>query len=433
MRAAPRVVPLLAFALLGAGCLGASTQQPLDGAALATSGTIWERGLATSFETPAVAALRSDAERRADVSPPGAPEFAAFDAAMEAWMQKFGIVAGQVSLMHGGKLRYESGYGFADEAMSRPVDPLTMFRIASVSKPIAGAVVAMQVEEGLYNWSDPVFCLPPAPATGCRLDIPIHPARPLKDERLRDVTVEMLRDHVAGWAYSASDHLAGEANVEVARTLGVPSPPPAWRLAQFALGEELADDPGTRRQYCNICYVMLGLVAESATGVDLRALEEAYVFRPLEVSGDIQGGFTRLAERDPREPFYACEYGEDGPSVYEPGETGCHADVAFAIEHMVAAGGLISTTSAAAAIYEVYESVFSLDAGPVHLNGHDGSLPGTATFVGTVASPAGEVQYAVFFNGHGPDGIDATSVYDLEWAMIAAASAWGATEELTSA
>lgn len=372
------VLILLAPAL--AGCLGATELSAGEGKDRV--GTVWERGLATTLDTPLVAQTRSAEERRADVSPPGSPEFAAFDAAVEAWMQKYGIVAGQISLMHDGKLRYESGYGFVDEGESRATDALTMFRIASVSKPIAGAVVAMQVEEGLYNWSDPVFCLPPEPAPGCRLDIPIHPARPLKDDRLRDVTVEMLHEHVAGWGYSASARLWGEGNVEVAKALGVPSPPPAWRIAQFALGEELANDPGMDYQYCPICYLVLGLVAESATGVDLRALQEAYVFRPLEVSGDIEGGFTRPEERNAREPFYACDYGDDAPSVYEPGKTGCAADVGFAIEHMAGADGLISTTSAAAAIYEVYESVFSLDVGPVHQNGHNGGLPGTATFVG---------------------------------------------------
>lgn len=425
-----RLTLLTALAVLSAGCLAAVDPDTLDTAAATDGDTVWERGLASTAETPSVALLRSSDERRADVSPPGAPEFAAFDAAIEAWMARYGIVAGQVSLMHDGALRYESGYGFAEESRSKPVDALTMFRVASVSKPIAGAVVALQIEQGLYNASDPVFCLPPEPAPGCRLDIPAHPAKPFADERLRDVTVDMLLHHTAGWGRPADTHLWGEGNVEIAEKLGVPSPPPAWRIAQYMLGEKLAYDPGSNDQYCNMCYLMLGLIAESASGADIRALEEAYVFQPLQVSGDIEAGFGRVEQRNAREPFYACEW-EDAPSVYEPGKTGCGADVAFPLEELVSVGGLISTTSAAVAIYEAYESVFSLDAGPVHLNGHGGSLPGTATFVGTVVAPGvGEVQYAAFFNGHGwPDAV-VTSVYDLELAIIAAASAWGATEAL---
>jgi hypothetical protein len=177
-----------------------------------------------------------------------------------------------------------------------------------------------------------------------------------------------------------------------------------------------------------MCYHMLGLVAESAEGADIRALEEAYVFRPLEVSGHIEGGFGRVEERNPREPFYMCEW-PDSPSVYEPGETGCAADVTFAVENLIAVGGLISTASAAAAIYEVHESVFSTDVGPVHTNGHSGSLPGTATFVGTVVAPGvGEVQYAAFFNGHDSLGIDPIGIYLLRYAILGAASAWAATE-----
>lgn len=428
MLAPSRVAPLLALALLGAGCLSAVTDQPLDTAGLATSGSVWERGLATSMETPAIATLRSDADRRADVSPPGAPEFAAFDAAMQAWMQGLGIPTGQISLMNGGKLRYERAYGFVDEAGSKPADALTMFRVASVSKPIAGAVVAMQIEEGLYNWSDPVFCLPPEPAAGCRLTIPIHPKQPVQDERLREITVEMLMDHTGGWGRPGDKWLWGEGPVEIAETLDVPSPPPGWRIAQFMLGEKLAYDPGSNDQYCNMCYLMLGLIAESASGVDIRALEEAYIFRPLEVSGHVEGGYGRPEDRNPREPFYDCEWA-DAPSVYEPGKTGCGADVAFALEELISVGGLISTTSAAVAIYEVYESVFSTDVGPVHLNGHGGSLPGTATFVGTVVTPVGEVQYAAFFNSHGLE-YAGFAVYELESAIIAAATAWGAAETL---
>lgn len=432
MLASGRVAPLLALVLLGAGCLGAVTDKPLETAAVPSGATVWERGLAMTLDTPAIAQTRSAEERRADVSPPGSPEFAAFDAAMEAWMARYGIVAGQISLMHEGKLRYESGYGFADEGRSKAVDAQTMFRVASVSKPIAGAVVAMQIEEGLYNWSDPVFCLPPEPAPGCRLDIPIHPAKPFKNERLREITVEMLRDHTGGWGRPGDAFLWEDGPVEIAETLGVRTPPVAWRTAQFMLGEELAYDPGTNDEYCNMCYHMLGLIAESASGADIRALEEAYIFRPLGVSGDIEAGFGRPEDRNERETFYMCEW-RDAPSVYEPGKTGCGADVNFALENIVAVGGLISTTSAAAAIYEVYESVFSIDAGPVHQNGHTGSFPGTATFVGTVVAPGvGEVQYAGFFNGHDALELDPFGVYALEFAIIGAASAWGASEGLTS-
>lgn len=419
----------VALAILASGCLSAvQRDSPVEPAEATAGATAWERGLATSLAVPSDATTRSSQERRADVSPPGSTEFKAFDAAVEAWMARYGIVAGQLSLMHDGKLRYESGYGFTDKAHSKPTDARTMFRVASVSKPIAGAVVAMQIKEGQYNWSDPVFCLPPEPAPGCRLHIPIHPAKPFKDERLRAVTVEMLRDHTGGWGRPGDENLWGDGYVNVAQTLGIPSPAPAWRVAQYLLGEDLAYKPGSNDEYCNTCYLLLGLVAESASGADIRALEEAYIFRPLEVSGDIEAGFGRPEERNPREPFYMCEW-PDAPSVYDVGKKGCGADVAFAVEHLVSVGGLISTTSAAVSIYEVYESVFSQDLGPIHTNGHSGSLPGTATFVGTVVAPGvGEVQYAAFFNGHDHLDIDPVSVYSLENAIIAAASVWAATD-----
>lgn len=427
-----REAVLLGAAILASGCLGALEGDATTAStSLVEGATVWERGLASVAQTPPLAPTRSAAERLSELSPPGDPAFTAFDQAVELWMARYEITSAQVALMHEGKLRYQSGYGHSDQALTAPTQDSTLFRIASVTKTMTGAVVTMQVEQGLYNWSDPVFCLPPDPAPGCRLTIPLPPGRPLADARLRDITVGMLLDHTGGWGRPADKHLFGEEVVKIATTLGVPTPPPSWRYAQYMLGEKLAYEPSTNNEYCNMCYLMLGLVAESASGATLPALYEAYIFAPLDVSGDVKGGRTPVDQRDPRETYYPCE--SEWWSVYEPGAKGCSADVAFDLEGVLAVGGLISTAAASAAVYEVHESVFTTEAGPVRNNYHSGSLSGTATFVGTVEAPtSGEVQYAVFFNGHAPKGDPAEIIapYELEFAIIALATAWGSAERV---
>ena len=43
-----------------------------------------------------------------------------------------------------------------------PIDPQTVFRLASVSKPFAAVLVGLLVEEGSLNWDDPISRYVPA-------------------------------------------------------------------------------------------------------------------------------------------------------------------------------------------------------------------------------------------------------------------------------
>lgn len=408
----------------------------------------WQAGLADDYPTPDVATHRSREERRANLAEPGDPRFAQFDAAFKSFMESHDIPTGQVAVMHEDELRYTRGYGYADKEGTQPANASTMFRVASITKPMTAAVVSMQVEQGLYNFTDPVFCVPPDPAPNCLLPIEPHPEFPVQDEDLGEITVRHLLDHTAGWGRSL-DHLGmGEGLIQVAESMGVPTPPSAWRLAQYLMGQPIEDEPGERFEYCNPCYLLAGLVAEAQTGASLGALYDAYLFEPLEIEDDIEIGRTLPEERNPREPFYVCEYGKT-KSVFDPNETVCWADGGFSLKTSRAEGGVVGTASAVAAVFEVYAHhgfTYTDEGGlrsypvpgPVEWRGHQGGLPGTATMTGVIEdeeNATGETQYVALFNKQGGDEpyYPASHSYRFEKPLVALSAGWGAAENAQGA
>ena len=68
-------------------------------------------------------------------------------------MSKHKVVGCSIALVKDGKLVYANGFGVADEDTKEPVQPISIFRIASLSKPITAAAVMMLSERipGLLN------------------------------------------------------------------------------------------------------------------------------------------------------------------------------------------------------------------------------------------------------------------------------------------
>lgn len=453
------VAALLLLVPLG-GCVG-SFQDSADtapGADQATDLNPWQAGLDDDYPTPDVAKNRSRDERRSNVAEPGSEEFAAFDAKIRAWMETHNVSTGQLALMKDGKLRYARGYGYTDPDATEPANASTMFRIASVTKPITAALVALQVEQGLYNWSDPVFCLGDDSAPNCRLPIEPHPNHPVQDERIADIQVRHLLAHECGYGPRHDDLLFSPGALEVAEELGIQPPPSAWRSAQYVMGRELMHAPGQTSEYSNVCYMLAGLVAEAATGTELGALYDAYLFDPLEIADDIEPGRTLVSQRNPREPFYPCEYGKV-ESVFDPNETVCRPNGSWSMRTQLAYGGLVATAEAVATVYEAHPDHvprwFRLvleDAGQRLEVGcspawtcrsHTGGMPGTATSAGIVEGDGWQGRFVFLFNSRIPwEGCDSPaggpfglvplyncSIYDLQNSMFYHTAAWARAEE----
>ena len=68
-----------------------------------------------------------------------------------------GEIAGAVTIVaRNGKVAHHSARGVVDLESKQPMRTSTMFRIASMTKPVTGVAVMMMVEEGKLRLNDPV-------------------------------------------------------------------------------------------------------------------------------------------------------------------------------------------------------------------------------------------------------------------------------------
>src|SRR5687768_15624559 len=68
-----------------------------------------------------------------------------------------GNLAGGVAVVgRRDKVAYATAHGVMDLETGQPMAPATMFRIASMTKPIVGAAIMMLVEDGKIRLQDPV-------------------------------------------------------------------------------------------------------------------------------------------------------------------------------------------------------------------------------------------------------------------------------------
>jgi CubicO group peptidase (beta-lactamase class C family) len=115
-----------------------------------------------------------------------------------------GDLAGAVTIVaRRGKVAHLSAQGVMDLGTKQPMTPATMFRIASMTKPVVGVSIMMLVEEGKVRLSDPVLRYIPEfrnmkvaitrPASGGS-EGPSFYTVPAQ----REVTIKDLLTHVSG-------------------------------------------------------------------------------------------------------------------------------------------------------------------------------------------------------------------------------------------
>ena len=251
-----------------------------------------------------------------------------YDRLIPALMSRWGLPGASVAVMKDGRLVFARGYGIADTATGAPVMPDTLFRIASVSKPITATCVMKLVEEGRLNLDAAAF---PLLALG----------QPL-DARINQITIRNLLEHTGGWDRDISfDPLF--TMVTIARAMGVPSPPDTRTIIRYMLNQPLDFDPGTRYAYSNFGFLVLGRVIEKTTGQGY----EEYAKSVLSSAGVLRmkQGRSLPSERFADEATY---YDAPGTpltnSVFEraPGKV-AWPDGGFAIEANDANGGWLAS------------------------------------------------------------------------------------------
>ena len=199
-----------------------------------------------------------------------------------------GQLAGAVTIVgRRGKVAHHVAQGVMDRDTKQPMAAGTMFRIASMTKPVIGVAVMMLVEEGKLHLNDPVaryipefkdmkvaVPLPaggPAPAATGAAGVPRYYTVPAQ----RAVTIKDLLTHTSGLG---SGPMSSSEIDKVARKDGEKLADYIPRLG----GTALEFQPGSRWAYSpGAGFETLGRVIEIASGEPLDRFFRAHIFDPL--------------------------------------------------------------------------------------------------------------------------------------------------------
>jgi CubicO group peptidase (beta-lactamase class C family) len=191
-----------------------------------------------------------------------------------------GDLSGFVTLVwRGGEVVQVDAIGRRDIAGDRPMTRDTIFRIASMTKPITSVAALMLLEEGRLKLDDPITRWAPEFA-----DMQVLKAAdgPL-DQTVaaeRDITIEDLMTHRAGLAYgfTSMGPIAQAHEKALGPALGTPLTPDEWmkRLGQLPLSYQ----PGARFHYSHATDV-LGFIVARIEGKPLDQVLQDRVFGPL--------------------------------------------------------------------------------------------------------------------------------------------------------
>jgi len=252
-RARPTLAALLLAALAGAAIT--ATRLEAQGATL-SRGTPEEAGLSPTILDAGVQLFR-DAVDRGD------------------------LVGAVLLVARDGKVVLQEPVGMRDEAKGLPMEPNTMFRMASNTKPTIATSISILVEEGKLSYEDPV-----------RKYIPSF-----DNYRAGFIEIQHLLDHTSGF----------RINSLFLQPLMEPSAEhpeaPSLQLEVARFGEVGAEVlPGTSYSYSNPGYNTLGALVEIASGQSLESFLKQRIYRPLgmvdsynhEVAEKLDGKLDRM-------------------------------------------------------------------------------------------------------------------------------------------
>ncbi|MDA1165362.1 MAG: serine hydrolase [Planctomycetota bacterium] len=221
--------------------------------------------------------------------------FASYDRRMHDFMKQHRVPGASVAVTHRGKVVFARGYGYADVAAKKIVQPTSLFRVASLSKPVTAVAILQFVEQDKLKLDDKVFDVLDHAAG-------IKAAGDDFDPRLRTITIRHLLEHRGGWDRGRSFDAMFQS-VSFAKQLGVAPPADQATVIKAMLSQKLDFDPGVEYAYSNFGYCLLGRVIEKLSGQSYEQYVMEKVLAPIGVT-TMRIGATRLAGRSENEVRY---------------------------------------------------------------------------------------------------------------------------------
>lgn len=220
------------------------------------------------------------------------PRMDSYDRMLSEFLETHRVPGVAVAVTDKSRLVYARGFGYADVAAREQVQPTSLFRIASISKPITAVAALQLVEQKKVSLDDCVFDI-------LKLDDDVSAAGDAFDVRQRQITIRHVLEHRGGWDRGKSFDAMFQA-VRFAEELGVPAPAGPHEVIKAMLRQKLDFDPGLRYAYSNYGYCLLGRVIEKLTDQPYEKYVKQHVLAPLGITS-MRIGRTHLEGRSPGE------------------------------------------------------------------------------------------------------------------------------------
>lgn len=192
----------------------------------------------------------------------------AIDALLLRVLDEQRLVGGVVHILRHGRRVYDAAFGLADRETGEPMRPGTVFRLASMTKPIVSVATLALAEAGLLALDDPVTRFLPGFAPRTSEGTPAV------------ITLRHLLTHTAGLSYGFQQpEPSAYVAAGISDGLDRPGIDLAENLRRLA-AEPLRFAPGSGWYY-SLATDVLGAVLEAATGQSLPSIIEERVTGPL--------------------------------------------------------------------------------------------------------------------------------------------------------
>lgn len=268
------------------------------------------------------------------------------DKVMEKYVAQQEIAGGVTLLARHGKIAHLGAYGMMDVEAEKPMTPDTIFRIASMTKPITCVAVMMLYEEGHFRLHEPVskfipafkemHVLPPEDAADSASPVPSPvPAT-------QQITIWNLLTHTSGLTYHWNERLGPQYN-DAGITHGLLQDESTLAEKMKVLATiPLLHQPGDRLEY-GLSIDVLGHLVEVVSGMPFNEFLAERIFKPLGMTDTHffipEAKRERLATvyertgdspimRKSKEPtvngslIYTTDYPYNGPQTYFSGGAG---------------------------------------------------------------------------------------------------------------
>ncbi|HEX8186008.1 MAG TPA: serine hydrolase domain-containing protein, partial [Blastocatellia bacterium] len=193
--------------------------------------------------------------------------------------------SGVVLVAKDGKPVFEKAYGLANRTKNIPINKETKFNLGSMNKMFTAVAIAQLAEAGKLSFDDTV---------GKRL-----PGYPNKDVASK-VTIHHLLTHTSGLgSYWNAKFDAKKASIKSVSDY----------LSLFA-DEPLSFEPGSRFQYSNSGFIVLGAIIEKVSGQSYYDYVREHIYKP---AGMKNTDAYEMTEETPNLAMGYTTEGENGP------------------------------------------------------------------------------------------------------------------------